>query len=108
MAQNKVDLVRGDNNIKLIWNIKKDDRIESLLGATIKLQFIERNTNVVLKRECVITDASTAECMYVITQEDTSVVGSYLSEMEIEYSNGTILKYQNPIILIVRPEIVEG
>lgn len=108
MALNRIDLVRGDNNIKLIWNIKKDGRIESLLGATIKLQFIERNTGAILDRECTITDASTAECMYIITQDDTNIVGSYLTEMEILYANGTKIKYQNPIILVVKPEIVQG
>lgn len=102
----RISVVQNDNNIKLIFNIKKDSRIESLLGATVYLQFKERQTGTTLKRECVITDATMAECMYVLTSEDTAMSGGYVSEIQILYANGTKLTYQNPIILVVTPEIV--
>jgi hypothetical protein len=104
----KISTVEGENNIKLIFTIKKDGIIESLLGATILLQFTGKNTGNIMYRQCTITDASAAECIYILTEEDLSVVDNYMTELEIEYPNGTKLISQNPIVLTVLPEIVEN
>jgi hypothetical protein len=60
MASSKIQVVQNDNNHKLIFIIRKDGRIESLLGAIVQLQFINRANGNIMKRECVITDASAA------------------------------------------------
>jgi hypothetical protein len=102
----KINTIQNSNNIKLIFTIKKDGRIEPLLGAIVKLQFIDKKNGYVIKRECTITDASAAECMYILTSSDLSVVGNYQSELEVQYSNGTRLTKQNIILLSIIPELI--
>jgi hypothetical protein len=104
----RINTVQNENNIKLIFTIKKDGRIESLLGAVILLQFTGKNTGNIMYRQCTITDASAAECIYILTENDLSVVDNYQTELEVEYPNGTKLIKQNPIILTVVSEIVEN
>lgn len=104
----RINTVQNENNIKLIFTIKKDGRIESLLGAVILLQFTGKNTGNIMYRQCTITDASAAECIYILTENDLSVVDNYQTELEVEYPNGTKLKRQNPIVLTVVSEIVEN
>lgn len=105
MAQ-KITVVQGDNNVKLIFNIKKDNIVESILGATIDLQFKNSVDGSTIKRQCTITEPSSGECMYVLLSEDTSIPGSYLTELTIRYANGTKLTYLNPLLLIVQPQII--
>ena len=104
----RIRTVQNENNIKINFTIRKDGRIESLLGATILLQFTGKNTENIMYRQCTITDASAAECIYILTDEDLSVVDSYKTELEVEYPNETRLIKQNPIVLTVLPEIVEN
>jgi hypothetical protein len=78
------------------------------VGASVYLQFINRDTGNSMIRSCTITDASYAECMYILTHDDLSEAGNFLTEITVEYLNGTKLTYQNPIVLIVVPEIVNS
>jgi len=107
MAQ-KINVVQGDNNIKLVFNIKKDNIVEPILGAIIDLQFKNTVTGFIMKRKCVITESTSAECMYVLVSEDTQEVGGYQSELTINYINGTKITSLNPITLIIQPQVVEG
>jgi hypothetical protein len=107
MASQKIRVVQNDNNIKLIFTIKKDGTLESLSGAIVSLQFINKAAGYSMTRLCTITDASVAECEYSLTDEDLAQTGSFLTELTVEYLNGTKLTSQNPIILIVTPELVQ-
>ena len=102
----RITVTQGDNNIKLIFNILKDTRIESILGATIDLQFINSSTGDTMKRQCTISEASSAECMYILTSVDTQEVGGYSTELTITYANGTKITSPKPIILVVLPQTV--
>jgi len=102
----KIEVNQFDNNIKLIFTIKKDSRVESLYGAMVYFKMKEKNTETVLIRECSITDANAAECMYILTREDTAISGSYITELEIIYSNQTEISINNPVIIIVKPELI--
>ena len=106
MTSQKIKVVQNDNNIRLIFTIKKDNMIESLVGARVSLQFINRATNYTMIRDCTIVDPNAAECLYSLTREDLSIIGSYFTELTVEYLNGTILTIQNPIVLIVSEEFV--
>ena len=106
MAIQKITVYQNDNNIRLIFNIKKDNIVESILGAIIKFQLINSKTGETIKKECVITDPTSGECVYVLTSNDLSKVATYKTEMQIIYSNGTKLTYPNPVIISVLPEIV--
>jgi hypothetical protein len=108
MAVDKIQVIQNDNNHKLIFTIKKDNRIESIFGAIVQLQFVNRENGHIMKRECTITDPDVAECMYILTSEDLSETGSYATEVTVIYSNGTRLTHQNPFTLVVIPEIVVG
>jgi hypothetical protein len=107
MAQ-KINVVQGDNDIKLIFNIKKDNNVESILGANIDLQFKNFSTGDTIKRQCTITEPSSAECMYILTSEDTSTAGVYQTELTIKYANGTKLTYLQPLLLNIQQQIVLG
>ena len=102
----KINLIQNDNNIKLIFNITKDGRVESIIGATILLELKNTQSGKVISNQCVITDPTTAECMYILKSSDTSEAGGYISEITITYSNGTVLRENNPIILIIAPQSI--
>lgn len=93
-----------DNGNKLVFNLTKDNLIESITGATIKLKFKEKNKGYEIKRECRINDTEMAEIEYILTSEDTMIPGEYITEMEVHYSNGTILSKYNPFYLIIEKE----
>ena len=103
-----ITCVQNDNNIKIIFNIKKDGIYESLLGATIYFQMTELKSGTVYKRIAEITDATTAECMYILTSQDLAIVGTFQTEIQVKYSNGTILTKRNPVVISVVPEVVVG
>jgi hypothetical protein len=106
MLAEKLKVVQYDNNIKLIFNITKDNNVESILGATIDIQFKNTVTGLTIKRQCTITEPTSGECIYVLTSEDTAIVGIYESELTITYANGTKLTYLRPFILIVQDQVV--
>ena len=93
-----------DNGNKLVFNLTKDNLVESISGATIKLKFKEKNKGYEIKRQCKINDSEMAEVEYVLTSEDTMIAGEYITEMEIHYANGTILSKYNPFYLIIEKE----
>lgn len=100
----KARVSQFDNGIKLIFQIKKDGMIEDIQGAEIILKFKHTSEGRTITRNCTITDASAGECEYVLTTEDLTVAGGYISEVETRFSNGSILSLDNPITLIVTPE----
>lgn len=106
MATPRISVYQNDNNINLVFNIKKDGKVESILGATILFQMLDNQSGNIIKHECTITDPSSAECMYTLTEEDLKVATIYQTEIQIIYSNGTKLSYPNPVIIRVLPEII--
>lgn len=104
MAQ-KITLQQYDNGIKLLLTIKKDNLIEPLTGAKVLIKFRNKSTGYEFDRYATITDENGAECEYIFTEEDLSVVGSYITEVETTYANGTIISSYNPIILVVQQEV---
>jgi hypothetical protein len=105
-TQTLIKAIQNDNKMKLIFYITKEMRVESLLGATITLQFIDTKTGETMTRNCDITDAQGAECVYILTSNDLKNVGNYMTELTVEYSNGTKLTKQNPFVLSVAKELV--
>lgn len=101
-----IPVTQNDNNIKVIFYIKKDNIYESLVNATISFQMTDYKSGTVLKRTATITDATIAECMYILTSEDTKVVGTYQTEIQVKYANGTRLTQRNPVIINILPEVV--
>lgn len=104
-----VEVQRFDNNINLYFNIKNNGVIEPILGAKVYLKFINKaDPTDTMKRVCEITDAELAECKYVLVSKDISVIGTYDTEVETHYPNGTILStLTSPMTLVVKPEIVD-
>ena len=102
----RIRLTQNDNDVKFIFNIKKDGIVETILGATIEFQLEGSESGRKICRECEITDANSGECMYSFTTEDLSVPDTYMSEIQITYSNGTKLTHRNPVVVIVIPEVV--
>ena len=96
-----------DNGIKLFFYITKDGLVESLSGATVRFKLKEVTGKKTMNRVCEITDAALAECMYTLKTEDLIVPGRYITEIQTEYANGTILSLDNPIIIVVTPEQIE-
>ena len=54
-----------------------------------------------------ISDAELGEVLYVLTEEDTAVPGTFNTEIEITYSNGVKLSKDDAFILVVTPEKIE-
>lgn len=96
-----------DNGIKLFFYITKDGLVESLSGATVKFKMKEITGKRTMNRVCEITDSTLAECVYILKTDDLTIPGRYITEIQTEYSNGTILSQDNPLILVVTPEQIE-
>lgn len=97
-----------DRGIKVFFTIKIDGIIESINNARVYFKLKNRTTGAELIRECKITDAEMGECMYVFTEEDTREVGSYITEVQTEFENGTRLSVDNPITLDITPQLIGG
>lgn len=105
-SSRRIRLSQFDHGIKLIFTIKKDGMIETLQGASILFKMKNIAEGMEIVRNCTITDAEIGECEYVLTSEDLSVVGSYITEVETTFNNGVILSQDNPIIIAVTQEMI--
>lgn len=103
-----ITVQRYDNNIQLFFHITNNGVIEPIPGAEVYLRLKHRETEQQYERQVEIVDAELAECRYVLTREDLETVGTYDTEVETHYLNGTVLStLDSPITLVVAPEIVD-
>lgn len=107
MAQS-IRVQQYDKGIKVFFTIKIDGIIEPINNARVFFKLKNTTTGLELIHECTITDSEMGECMYVFTDEDTKVVGSYITEVQTEFENGTRLSMDNPIVLDVTPQLIGG
>ena len=103
MAQ-KITLQQYDNGIKLLLTIKKDGLIEPLTNARVLIKFKNAENDYEFDRYATITDENNAECEYIFTEDDLSISGSYVTEVETTYSNNVVISSYNPFILIIQEE----
>ena len=103
-----ITVQRYDNNIQLFFHITNNGVIEPIPGAEVYLRLKHRETGQQYERQVDIVDAELAECKYVLTRKDLETVGTYDTEVETHYLNGTVLStLDSPITLVVTPEIVD-
>ena len=99
---------RYDNNIQLFFHITNNGVIEPIPGAEVYLRLKHRETGQQYERQVEIVDAELAECKYVLTRKDLETIGTYDTEVETHYLNGTVLStLDSPMTLVVTPEIVD-
>ena len=103
-----ITVQRYDNNIQLFFHITNNGVIEPIPGAEVYLRLKHRETEQQYERQVEIVDAELAECKYVLTRKDLEPVGTYDTEVETHYLNGTVLStLDSPMTLVVTPEIVD-
>ena len=103
-----ITVQRYDNNIQLFFHITNNGVIEPIPGAEVYLRLKHRETEQQYERQVEIVDAELAECKYVLTRKDLETVGTYDTEVETHYLNGTVLStLDSPMTLVVTPEIVD-
>lgn len=103
-----ITVQRYDNNIQLFFHITNNGVIEPIPGAEVYLRLKHRETGQQYERRVEIVDAELAECKYVLTRKDLETVGTYDTEVETHYLNGTVLStLDSPMTLVVTPEIVD-
>lgn len=100
----KITLEQLDHQITLILKITKDGVIEPLDGARVLIKFTNKTTGFEFDRYATITDPAQGEAQYIFTREDLALTGSYVTEVETTYANGTVLSAYHPLILVVREE----
>ena len=100
----KVQIQQHDKNIKIFFNVTIDGVVEPITGSTVYFKFMNKTSGTEYIRECEVTDGEMGECLYTFTEEDTQEVGNYITELEIEFENGTRLSVDNPIILAITKE----
>ena len=100
----KVQIQQHDKNIKIFFNITIDGVVEPITGSTVYFKFMNKTSGMEYIRECEVTDGEMGECLYTFTEEDTQEVGNYITELEIEFENGTRLSVDNPITLAITKE----
>ena len=59
---------------------------------------------IVFLTRLVYYDGEMGECLFTFTEEETAEVGNYITELEIEFENGTRLSVDNPITLSITQE----
>ena len=103
-----ITVQRHDNNIQLFFHITNNGVIEPIPGAKVYLRLKHRETGQQYERQVEVVDAELAECKYVLTRKDLETVGTYDTEVETHYLNGTVLStLDSPMTLVVTPEIVD-
>ena len=103
-----ITVQRYDNNIQLFFHITNNGVVEPIPGAEVYLRLKHRETGQQYERQVQIVDAELAECKYVLTRKDLETVGTYDTEVETHYLNGTVLStLDSPMTLVVTPEIVD-
>ena len=103
-----ITVQRYDNNIQLFFHITNNGVIEPIPGAKVYLRLKHRETGQQYERQVEIVDAELAECKYVLTRKDLETIGTYDTEVETHYLNGTVLStLDSPMTLVVTPEIVD-
>ena len=103
-----ITVQRYDNNIQLFFHITNNGVIEPIPGAEVYLRLKHRETGQQYERQVEIVDAELAECKYVLTRKDLETIGTYDTEVETHYLNGTVLStLDSPMTLVVTPEIVD-
>lgn len=103
-----ITVQRYDNNIQLFFHITNNGVIEPIPGAEVYLRLKHRETGQQYERQVEIVDAELAECKYVLTRKDLETIGTYDTEVETHYLNGTVLStLDSPMTLVVAPEIVD-
>ena len=103
-----ITVQRYDNNIQLFFHITNNGVIEPIPGAEVYLRLKHRETEQQYERQVEIVDAELAECKYVLTRKDLETVGTYDTEVETHYLNGTVLStLDSPMTLVITPEIVD-
>lgn len=105
-SNGQIKIQQHDSGIKLFFYISKDGFTEPINGAVVHLRLMDKKNNVVMNRICDITDFEIAECLYVITSDDTKHFGQYNTEIQVNYANGTILSIENPFVLTIYPETI--
>ena len=100
----KVQIQQHDKNIKIFFNITIGGVVEPITGSTVYFKFMNKTSGMEYIRECEVTDGEMGECLYTFTEEDTQEVGNYITELEIEFENGTRLSVDNPITLAITKE----
>ena len=100
----KVQIQQHDKNIKIFFNVTIDGVVEPITGSTVYFKFMNKTSGMAYIRECEVTDGEMGECLYTFTEEDTQEVGNYITELEIEFENGTRLSVDNPITLAITKE----
>lgn len=103
MAQ-KVSIQQHDKGIKIFFNISIDQIVEPITGSTIYFKFMNKTSGTQYIRECEITDGELGECCYTFTEEDTEEVGTYNTELEINFDNGVRLSVEEPVTLTITSE----
>ena len=100
----KVQIQQHDKNINVFFNVTIDGVVEPITGSTVYFKFMNKTSGMEYIRECEVTDGEMGECLYTFTEEDTQEIGNYITELEIEFENGTRLSVDNPIILAITKE----
>ena len=103
-----ITVQRYDNNIQLFFHITNNGVVEPIPGAKVYLRLKHRETGQQYERQVEIVDAELAECKYVLTRKDLETIGTYDTEVETHYLNGTVLStLDSPMTLVVTLEIVD-
>lgn len=100
----KVSIAQHDKGIRMFFNITIDGVVEPITGSTVYFKMMNKTSGTQIIKECEITDAELGECVFTFTEEETAEVGNYITELEIEFENGTRLSIDNPITLAITKE----
>ena len=100
----KVAIQQHDKNIKVFFNVTIDGVVEPITGSTVYFKMMNKASGTQIVKPCEITDGEMGECLFTFTEEETAEVGNYITELEIEFENGTRLSVDNPITLSITQE----
>jgi len=91
----------------LEFTIKQDGSAVDLTGATVKFYMKNRDTgNVKINGvACTLVVAASGTCKYVWQSGDTDTVGTFVAEVEVTFSGGTVQTGYENLTIEIRDDI---
>lgn len=102
-----IKIVQNDTRPVPQFAITQDGSPVDLTGCTVKFYMKDLDTGTVKidGHTCVIDDALAGICRYIWLSGDTDIVGTYLGEIEITFSDGKIQTGYKQFTIIIRDDV---
>ena len=101
----KISLQQNDNGIKILFTITKDDVVQDLTDAIIRVKFKDTTSNEEFWKTAKVVDAENGQAQCVLFRKDLAFIGALQTEVETTFPNGLRITEKNPFLPVIIEEI---